>query len=285
MTKPLHYLCPAAIPQRAGIGLRAQHFRAVLASLPEVGWLEVHSENFFGDGGQALYYLERIRQHYPVSLHGVGLSLGSVDAPDAEHLRRLRTLAERIEPGLVSEHLSWSAVGGRHLNDLLPLPGTEEALAVVCRAIEQTQEFLRRQILVENISSYLAYRHSTIPESEFVRAVLERTGCGLLLDINNVYVTASNLGFDARAYLAAIPLDTVQEIHLAGHSRMGGLLVDTHGTRVAEPVWTLYAETLARLPPVPTLVEWDNDIPPLGILVEEAERADRTLEACHAQPG
>lgn len=285
MTKPIHYLCPAAIPQQAGIGLRAQHFRSVLGSLPAVGWLEVHSENFFGDGGQALYYLERIRQHYPVSLHGVGLSLGSVDGPDAEHLRRLRTLTERIEPGLVSEHLSWSAVGGRHLNDLLPLPGTEEALAVVCRAIEQTQEYLRRQILVENISSYLAYRHSTIPESEFVRAVLERTGCGLLLDINNVYVTASNLGFDARAYLADIPLEAVQEIHLAGHSRMGGLLVDTHATRVAEPVWTLYEETVARLPPVPTLIEWDNDIPPLGVLVEEAQRADRTLEACHAQPG
>lgn len=285
MTKPIHYLCPAAIPQRAGIGLRAQHFRSVLGSLPAVGWLEVHSENFFGDGGQALYYLERIRQHYPVSLHGVGLSLGSVDGPGAEHLRRLRTLTERVEPGLVSEHLSWSAVGGRHLNDLLPLPATEEALAVVCRAIEQTQEYLRRQILVENISSYLAYRHSTIPESEFVREVLERTGCGLLLDINNVYVTASNLGFDARDYLADIPLGAVQEIHLAGHSRMGGLLVDTHATRVAEPVWTLYEETVARLPPVPTLIEWDNDIPPLGVLVEEAQRADRTLEACHAQPG
>ncbi len=284
MDSPCRFPCPREIPAHAGIGLRTQHFRAILATLPALGWLEVHSENFFGAGGQPLYYLERIRQHYPISLHGVGLSLGAVDGPDPEHLRRLKHLAARIEPGFVSEHLSWSAVGGRHLNDLLPLPGTEEALAVVCRAIERTQEFLGRQILVENISSYLAYAHSTIPEPQFLSAVVERTGCGLLLDINNVFVTASNLGFDPRAYLASVPLDAVQEIHLAGHSRLGGLLVDTHGTRVAEPVWQLYQETMAAAAARPTLIEWDNDIPPLAVLIEEAARAEAILERRHAQP-
>ena len=271
---------PSAIPRRTGIGLRTQHFRSVLGSLPDVGWLEVHSENFFGAGGQPLYYLERIRNHYPISLHGVGLSLGAVGGPDAEHLRRLKVLADRIEPGLISEHLAWSAVGGRHLNELLPLPGTEEALAVVCRAVAKTQEFLGRQILVENISSYLGYDHTTIPEPEFSREVVARTGCGLLLDINNVFVSAHNLGFDPRTYLAAIPHAAVQEIHLAGHSRMGNLLVDTHGTRVADAVWNLYAGAFAHLPPTPTLIEWDNDIPPLAVLVEEAERADSILERC-----
>lgn len=272
------------IPAVAGIGLRTQHFRSVLGTLPDVGWLEVHSENFFGDGGQPLYYLERIRNHYPISLHGVGLSLGSVGGPDPEHLRRLKALAERIEPGLISEHLSWSAVGGRHLNDLLPLPGTEEAISVVCRSVERTQEVLGRQILVENISSYLGYAHTTIPEPEFIREVIARTGCGLLLDVNNVFVSAHNLGFDPHAYLNAIPYEAVQEIHLAGHSRMDNLLVDTHGTRVADPVWELFADTIARCSTKPTLIEWDNDIPPLAILLEEANKAAAILEHGHAQP-
>jgi uncharacterized protein (UPF0276 family) len=275
---------PSRIPCRAGIGLRTPHYRAIQATQPDIGWLEVHSENYFGDGGQPLYFLERMRAHYPISLHGVGLSLGSADALDADHLRRLKRLVERIEPGLVSEHLSWSAAGGRHLNDLLPLPGTEEALAVACAHIRETQDYLGRQILVENISGYLAYRHSTIPEPEFITEVVDRTGCGLLLDVNNVFVSAANLGFDAAAWLAAIPAHAVQEIHLAGHARAGALLVDTHGARVAEPVWELFGLALRRLGPLPVLIEWDTDIPPLAVLLDEAARAAAIMEQGHAQP-
>ncbi|MBL8448224.1 MAG: DUF692 domain-containing protein [Zoogloeaceae bacterium] len=272
----------AAIPSRAGIGLRTPHIREILATRPNIGWVEVHSENFFCDGGQPLAYLDRIRQDYAVSLHGVGLSLGSLGPLDTEHLTCLKRLVERVEPGLISEHLSWSAVGGRHLNELLPLPYTEEALAVVCRNVHQTQEALGQPILVENISSYLRFTHSPIPEPEFIAEVTARTGCGLLLDVNNVFVSATNHGFDARAYLAAIPAAAVEEVHLAGHDRAGDLLIDTHGARVASPVWRLYQETVARLGPVPTLIEWDNDLPPLAVLVDEMRHADHLLEACHA---
>lgn len=242
----------------------------------------MHSENYFCDGGLPLHFLERIRQRYPVSLHGVGLSLGSVAALDADHLARLKRLVERIEPGLVSEHLSWSATGGHHLNDLLPLPYTEEALAVVCRNVAHTQEVLGRRILVENISSYLRFRHSTISETEFIAEVVARTGCGLLLDVNNVFVSAANHGFDPRVYLAAIPAAAVEEIHLAGHHRSGELVIDTHGARVAASVWALYRETVMRLGPVPTLIEWDTDIPPLAVLLDEMRSADRLMEERHA---
>src|SRR5574337_66612 len=275
---------PNRIPRRAGIGLRTPHYREILATRPDIGWVEVHSENYFCDGGQPLHFLDRIRRDYPVSLHGVGLSLGSVGPLDAGHLARLKRLVARVEPGLVSEHLSWGAVGGRHLNDLLPLPYTEEALAVVCRNVQQTQEALGRRILVENISSYLRFRHSTIPEAEFIAQVVARTGCGLLLDVNNVFVSAANHGFDARAYLAAIPAAAVEEIHLAGHDRAGELLVDTHGSRVAAPVWALYRQTVIRLGPVPTLIEWDTDIPPLSVLLDEMRHADRVMEERHALP-
>ena len=273
---------PNSIPRRAGIGLRTPHYREILATRPDIGWVEVHSENYFCDGGQPLYFLDCIRRDYAVSLHGVGLSLGSVGPLDTEHLARLKRLVARVEPGLVSEHLSWGAVGGRHLNDLLPLPYTEEALTVVCRNVQQTQEALGRRILVENISSYLRFRHSTIPEPEFIAQVVARTGCGLLLDVNNIFVSAANHGFDARAYLAAIPAAAVGEIHLAGHDRSGELLIDTHGTRVAPPVWALYRQTVARLGPVPTLIEWDNDIPPLPVLLNEMQTADRLMEERHA---
>jgi len=275
---------PNPIPRRAGIGLRTPHYRDILATRPDIGWVEVHSENYFCDGGQPLYFLDRIRRDYPVSLHGVGLSLGSAGPLNAEHLARLKRLVARVEPGLVSEHLSWSAAAGRHLNDLLPLPYTEEALAVVCRNVQQTQETLGRRILVENISSYLRFRHSTIPEAEFIAQVVARTGCGLLLDVNNVYVSAANHGFDPRAFLAAIPAAAVEEIHLAGHDRAGELLIDTHGTRVAAPVWALYRHTVTRLGPVPTLIEWDTDIPPLAVLLDEMHHADRLMEERHALP-
>lgn len=266
-----------AVPCAAGIGLRAPHYRELLDTRPAVGWLEVHSENFFGEGGQPHWFLEQLRTHCPLSLHGVGLGLGSVDPLSTVHLDKLERLIARYQPGLVSEHLCWTAAGGRHVNDLLPLPYTDEALAHVCARIERVQERLRRQILVENVSSYLRYRHSTIPEWEFLAEVIRRTGCGLLLDVNNVYVNAVNHGFDAQQYLAAMPAAAVHEIHLAGFETTPQLLIDTHGRAVADPVWTLYRETLARIGARPTLIEWDTDIPPLATLLEEARKAQDIL--------
>ena len=279
------------IPAEAGIGLRFPHHEAVIATRPRVAWLEVHSENYMG-GGPPLRCLEAIRRDYPIALHGVGLSLGSAEGLDQDHLGRVRALADRVEPGLVSEHLSWSIVGGRYLADLLPLPLTEEALAVVCRHVEQVQAVLRRRLLVENPSSYLRYRHSTIPEWEFLAAVAARTGCGLLCDVNNIHVSACNHGWDSSAYLAALPAAAIGEIHLAGHSvrRLEGgvmLRIDDHGSAVPPEVWTLYEEALGRFGRVPTLVEWDNNLPPLATLVDEARHAAALLAAvggdgCHA---
>jgi uncharacterized protein len=267
-----------AIPTRAGIGLRTPHQRQVLAERPDVGWLEVHSENFFARGGQMLHMLERVRSHYPLSLHGVGLSLGSADPLSQDHLSALKRLVERFAPGLVSDHLCWGMIGGRHLNDLLPLPYTEEALAVVCRNVATTQEYLGRQILVENVSSYLQFSDSSIPEWEFLAEVARRSGCGILLDVNNIYVSSVNHGFDALAYLNAIPLLAVQEIHLAGFDSNGACLIDTHGQPVHGPVWNLYGETLSRLGPVPTLIEWDTDLPALDVLLGEARKAQEILD-------
>jgi uncharacterized protein len=277
------------IPAKAGIGLRFQHHRAVLETRPGVAWLEVHTENYMG-GGPSVAWLEAIRAHYPLSLHGVGLSLGSADGLDAAHLGRVACAVERFEPALVSEHLSWSAIGGRYLADLLPLPLTEEALAVVCRHVDQTQSRLRRRMLVENPSSYLRYRHSTIPEWEFLGAVVERTGCGILCDINNIYVSACNHGWDAWAYVAALPADAVGEIHLAGHTVRaleGGqvLRIDDHGSRVSAAVWQLYAAALARFGPVPTLIEWDTAVPELDVLLDEAAQAGRLLDRAHGKEG
>jgi hypothetical protein len=274
------------IPARAGIGLRAPHYRCVLEDRPAVGWLEVHSENYFG-GGRPLAFLERIRASYPVSLHGVGLSLGSADPLDRAHLEKLKALVRRIEPGLVSEHLSWSSIDGRHFNDLLPLPYTEEALAHFCLKVAQAQNALGRRILIENPSTYLAYPDSRIPESEFLREVAAVTGCGILLDVNNVYVSAQNNGFDARRYLDAIPGKRVEEMHLAGFTRNtaddGELLIDTHNRPVAEPVWALYAYALERFGDAPALIEWDTGLPPLATLVAEADRAQAMMEARRAR--
>jgi hypothetical protein len=269
------------IPAAAGIGLRFPHHRAVLQERPRVGWLEVHTENYMG-GGRPLEYLTAIRRDYPIALHGVGLSLGTAEDLDAAHLERTRHLIERIEPGLVSEHLSWSMTGGTYLADLLPLPMTEEALTIVCRHVDQAQTYLGRRILVENPSSYLRYRHSTIPEWEFLAAVAQRTGCGLLCDINNIYVSAWNHGFDTSAYLDALPVDRIGEIHLAGHTARtleGGriLRIDDHGSRVPPEVWTLYDAALARFGRVPTLIEWDTNVPELDTLVAEATEAERRL--------
>jgi len=271
-----------AIPVRAGIGLRAPHYREILDTRPAIGWLEVHSENYFGAGGQPHWFLERLRATYPLSLHGVGLGLGSIDELRVEHLRSLARLIERYEPGLVSEHLCWCSAGGTHLNDLLPLPYTQEALEHVCTRIEATQDFLGRQILIENVSSYLQFHHSVMPEWEFLAAVARRTGCGILLDVNNVYVSATNHGFDAANYLDAIPSESVHEIHLAGFDASGPCLIDTHGSPVSDAVWALYQRTIERFGPRPTLIEWDADIPALPVLLGEAARAAPILERAHA---
>ncbi len=272
----------AVIPARAGVGLRFRHHREVLETRPAVAWFEVHSENYLG-GGPTPATLDRVRGDYPVSLHGVALSLGSAEGLSESHLARLRDAIDRFEPGLVSEHLSWNVVDHAYLADLLPLPMTEEALAVVIRNVEHAQAALRRRILVENPSSYLRYRHSPIPEWEFLAEVSRRTGCGILCDVNNLYVSASNHGWSPCEYLSALPPEAIGEIHLAGHAlRDFGdgrvLRIDDHGSRVCTAVWDLYAEALRRFGPVPTLIEWDTDIPPLATLIEEARRADDILQ-------
>ena len=271
----------APIPAAAGIGLRFQHHGAVLDERPALAWLEVHAENYMG-GGAPLSTLDAIRRDHPISLHGVALSLGSADGADERHLARLKRLADRVEPGLVSEHLAWSATGGTHFADLLPLPYTEEALAIVCWNVERAQDFLGRRILLENPSSYLRYRHSTIPEWEFLADVAARTGCGILCDVNNVFVSACNHGFDALRYLGALPRESVGEIHLAGHTLRtfeGGrsIRIDDHGSRVCAEVWSLYAEAIALFGQVPTLVEWDTDVPTLAVLLDEAAHAQRIM--------
>lgn len=272
---------PASLPFAAGLGLRTPHVAHVLGHLPPIPWFEVHSENYFAAGGPTLATLERIRAHYPLSLHGVGLSLGSVDPLDRVHLEKLKRLAQHIEPAAISEHLCWSAVDGRHFNDLLPLPYTNEALRHVCARVDAAQEFLGRRILVENVSSYYAFPESTIPEAQFVTAVAARTGCALLLDVNNIYVNACNHGIDPVAYLDAIPRSAVAEIHLAGFDASGPCVIDTHGAPVAPEVWMLYAKAVQRFGRVPTLIEWDTDIPAFAVLAGEAATAQSMLDELH----
>jgi len=271
-----------------GIGLRSVHVADVIATRPAVAWLEVHAENYMASGGPTLAALGRIRESYPVAIHAVGLSLGSADPLDARHLRRLRALVERIQPALVSDHLSWSSLGGRYVNHLLPLPYTDEALHLVCDHVAQAQDALVRRLLVENPSSYLRFRESPIPEPDFLADVVRRTGCGLLCDVNNVYVSACNLGLDPVAYLDALPVDAIEEFHLAGHSVNDAdgvpVLIDDHGARVAPEVWALFAQVLARSGPRPTLIEWDANIPELSVLVDEARRADAVMEAHAVAP-
>jgi uncharacterized protein len=270
------------IPAKAGIGLRFPHHRIVAETRPDIAWFEVHTENYMG-GGTPPRYLDDIRRDYPISLHGVGLSLGSAEGIDPNHLKHVADVIERVQPGLVSEHLSWSMVGGTYLADLLPLPMTEEALEIVCRHVDQVQSALGRRLLIENPSSYLQFEHSPISEWEFIAAVAARTGCGILCDVNNVYVSACNHGWNASAYLAALPQDAIGEIHLAGHAvkDIGGriLRIDDHGSRVSPAVWHLYAEAVSRFGQVPTLIEWDTNIPDFGVLRDEAERAARVMES------
>jgi len=269
----------------AGIGLRAPHYEALSRSAPRLSFLEVHSENFFGDGGAPLAWLERFRADYALSLHGVGLSLGTAGPLDESHLAKLDALVRRFEPALVSEHLCWGAIGGRFANDLLPLPYTREALANVAAQVGRVQDRLGQRILVENVSSYLEFEASTIPEWDFVAEVARLSGCGILLDVNNIHVNAVNHGFDAIAYLDAMPAAAVEEIHLAGYEPSEGLLIDTHGARVSPEVWTLYAAALERLGPRPTLIEWDTDIPELDVLLAEAAHATRALERAATPQG
>jgi uncharacterized protein (UPF0276 family) len=274
------------IPAAAGIGLRFAHHESVLSTRPALPWLEVHAENYFG-GGRVRRTLEAVRREYPLSLHGVGLSLGSAEGLDTAHLQRLVDLARAIEPALVSEHLSWSVAGGHYLADLLPLPMTPEALEVVCRHVQQVQEALKRPILIENPSTYLQFEHSVMPEWEFLGELVRRSGCGILCDINNIYVSSSNHGWDAQRYLSALPCAAIGEFHLAGHAVRTlpcgrSVHIDNHGSRVAPPVWVLYEQALALCGPRPTLIEWDTDLPPLEVLLDEAEQASRRINAARS---
>jgi uncharacterized protein (UPF0276 family) len=275
------------IPARAGIGLRAPYVAEVMAARPAIAFLEVHTENYLG-GGPAVAALERLRHDYPVSLHGVGLSLGGADPLDDRHLLRVKGLVARIQPALVSEHLAWSVGGGTYLNHLLPLPYDAVRLEATSRRIERIQEMLGRRILVENPARYLRFRGSPIPEPEFLLELSRRTGCGILLDVNNVYVSARNFDEDPGAYLDAMKAGAIGEIHLAGHATNDAdgraILIDDHGSRVAAAVWDLYRAALTQLGPVPTLVEWDTNLPELAVLLAEAEQAERSLRAA-AQSG
>lgn len=277
-------VAPLGIAPAAGIGLRAPHYREMLARRPSLAFLEIHSENYFGAGGPPHHYLEQLRQDYPLSLHGVGLSLGSSDPLDPTHLDKLKQLAERYQPALISDHLCWTSVDGTHAHDLLPLPFTRAMARHVARRILAAQDTLGRRLLVENASSYVAFAESDMSEWEFVNEVVAEADCLLLLDVNNVYVNAVNHGFDARDYLAAMPAARVAEIHLAGFDTdaRAQCLVDTHGKPVHAPVWALYRETVRRIGPRPTLIEWDADIPPLDVLLDESAKANTILEQCHA---
>ena len=268
---------PRPIPARAGIGLRAIHHHALLDERPPVGWIEAHTENYFHEGGAAVRALERARANYPLSLHGVGLALGSVDGVDRQHLARVKRAIARFEPALISEHACWGHAGGEHFNDLLPLPYTSEAVDLLARQVAEAQDFLGMRLLIENVSAYVAYEHSHLHEWEFLAAVAASAGCGLLLDVNNVYVSSRNLGLDAHAFIDGIPVGSVGEIHLAGHARNGDVLIDDHGSQVCEEVWELYGRAIHRFGAVPTLIEWDTNVPALATLVAESRRADQML--------
>ncbi len=274
----------SALPKDSGISLKAEHFSTILHDLPKVGWFEIHPENYMGDGGPPHQYLTAIRGKYPLSMHGVGMSLGSADGIDHDHLIRLKKLVARYEPEQISEHLAWSHWNGIYLNDLLPLPYTNESLAVVCENIECVQSFLNRRILVENPSTYIDFSQSDYSEPEFIKLMCDRTGCGALLDINNVYVSAQNNDFDPVAYLRQFPSNRVGEIHLAGHSTVDltghkKIRIDDHGSPVIDDVWKLFDQVIAQTQtPLPVLVEWDTDIPDFDTLAAEAEKARSRMQ-------
>jgi uncharacterized protein (UPF0276 family) len=278
------------LPAAPGLGFKAEHFAAIRDTQPRLGFFEVHAENYMGAGGPPHRQLTALRQDYALSLHGVGLSIGGPDRPDAAHLKRLRDLIIRYEPASFSEHLAWSSHGSDYLNDLLPLPYTPETLQLVCDHVDEVQATLGCRLLLENPSTYVLFAQSTLAETEFLAEIARRTGCGLLLDVNNVFVSCTNHRTDPQDWLAAIPLDAVGEVHLGGHATealpSGPVLIDDHGSPVADPVWALYSQTIARTGALPTLIEWDNDIPDFPILLAEAARAADILtraEVHHAQ--
>ncbi|MDX1434839.1 MAG: DUF692 domain-containing protein [Gammaproteobacteria bacterium] len=267
-----------------GLGLRPEHYEAVLAERPALDWFEATSENYMVPGGRPLHYLERVRADYPVVLHGVSLSIGGCDPLDERYLDDLARLAARIEPAWLSDHLCWTGFGGHNLHDLLPLPYTGEAVAHVVARVQRVQERLGRRIALENVSSYAEFRESEMSEWEFLAEVAARADCLILLDVNNVWVSSVNHDFDARRYVDALPAGRVQYIHLAGPSEAGALLVDTHDHPVQDPVWELYAYALRRLGPTATMIERDDDIPPLEVLLAELERARRVAAPILAEP-
>ena len=278
----------------AGIGFRTPHRDPVLSGAARVPWVEVHTENYLCPGGARLAELEALRTHYALSLHGVGLSLGSAEGLDGAHLKTIRALIDRVSPALVSEHVAWCVTGGVYYADLLPIPYSEEALKIVTRNVNQAQDALGRALLIENPSTYVAFAESVIPEAEFIAEVARATGCGLLLDVNNIYVSTRNNGGSADAYLDAVPADLVREIHLAGHARLmiegAEVLLDDHGAKVDSAVWALYERALKTIGPRATLIEWDCDLPPFAVLEGEAAKAQARLDAhapvkgslCHA---
>ena len=273
-----------SLPNGAGVGYKAQHYSALMEDPGPVSWLEIHAENYMGDGGRPIAQLRQLSERFAFSVHGVGLSIGGESDLDAEHLARLRKLTSWLNPASFSEHLAWSTHDGAYLNDLLPLPYTAATLARVCDHVDAVQEAVRRPMLLENPSSYLSFDDSTMTETDFLAEVAARTGCGLLLDVNNVFISAHNLKMDARAYIDAFPVQHVGELHLGGHDEdenIGGapLLIDSHGSPVASPVWALLDHTLMRSGPLPLLIEWDADVPDWPVLREEALRADAALAA------
>lgn len=277
-----HALTPNTLPARSGVGFKPVHFNDIQATPPQIGFFEIHAENYMGAGGQPHAQLAALRADYALSIHGVGLSIGGAGPLDQEHLDRLKALCDRYEPESFSEHLAWSSHGAAYLNDLLPLPYNEETLALVGSHIDQVQDHLGRRMLLENPSSYMQFEQTTIPEVEFLAEITRRTGCGLLLDVNNVFISAQNQRSSAQDYLAAFPLEAVGELHLGGHEEeelpSGKLLIDTHSAPVVDPVWALYAEVIRRVGPLPTLIEWDNDVPEWAVLAEEAARAEVFLQ-------
>ena len=273
---------PSELPRRAGVGFKPEHFAAINAVSQPIGFFEVHAENYMGAGGPPHAQLGKLRQDYALSIHGVGLSIGSMQPLDADHLARLKIVCDRYEPQSFSEHLAWSSHDTTFLNDLLPLPYTEATLAQVCAHIDEVQTLLGRQMLLENPATYLLFEESTIEEVDFLSEVARRTGCGLLLDVNNVFVAATNHRLDPRDYLKRFPVQWVREIHLSGHSETtddagAPLLIDSHDTPVKDPVWELYEELITRTGPIASLVEWDNDVPEWPVLRSEAEAADAIL--------
>jgi uncharacterized protein len=268
--------------QLIGVGLKTPHYKEIIEDKPSIGWFEVHSENFFFEGGNALKNISRIAENYPISLHGIGLSLGSADGIQEEHLQRLKMLIDRINPCFVSEHLSWGHVAGVYMPDLLSIPYTSESLDIFCKNIDITQNFLGREIFIENPSSYIEYKISQQEESEFLVELCKRSGAKILFDVNNLFVSASNHGWDSIKYIDSIPKDLIKEIHLAGHmvkvlSSNQEIRVDTHNDYVCQEVWDLYAYVIKKFGPVPTLLEWDADIPSLDILISEASKALKYL--------